>query len=157
MALTVDEQLLRGMARDAAIYALTRPVAIVMWIALLAAFVVSILNLTATDGARGLSGLLPVASVALMVYAVVMTVAGARRAVRAATPPGSTVWLRLDDTALHVGAGSRSSDISYSTFQSVRAGRHAVLFKLRDASAITAVPRALLTDDDIGTLRSRIG
>ena len=157
MALTIDERLLRGMARDAAIYALTRPVAILMWIALLAAFVVSIFNLAATGGARGLSGLLPVASVALMVYAVVMTVAGARRAVRAATPPGSTVWLRLDDSALHVGAGSRSSDISFSTFQSVRAGRHAVLFRLRGASAITAVPRALLSDEDIATLRSRIG
>lgn len=145
------------MARDAAIYALTRPVAIVMWIALLAAFVVSVLNLSATGGARGLSGLLPVASIALTVYAVVMTVVGARRAVRAATPPGSTVWLRLDDSVLHVGAGSRSSEISYDTFQSVRAGRHAVLFKLRGASAITAIPRALLSDDDIATLRARIG
>lgn len=157
MALPVDEKLLRGMARDAAIYALTRPAAIVMWVALVAAFVVSILNLTATGGAQGLSGLLPVASIALMVYAVVMTVAGARRAVRAANPPGSAVWIRLGDSSLHVGTGSRSSDIAYTTFQSVRAGRHAVLLRLRGASAVTAIPRALLSDDDIGTLRSRIG
>ncbi|MFP3344704.1 YcxB family protein, partial [Halomonas sp. SIMBA_159] len=78
-------------------------------------------------------------------------------AVRTASPPGTAVWLRLDDEALRVGAGGRSSDIPYSTFQSVRAGRHAVLVKLRGASAITAVPRALLTDDDIALLRSRIG
>lgn len=157
MTLTVDEPLLRHMARDAAIYALTRPSAIVMWIALAAALVLSILNLSATGGGQGLSGILPVASIALMIYAVVMTVVGARRAVRAATPPGTTVWVRVGETALHIRSGTRSSDIEYSDFQSVRAGTDAVILKLRGASAVTAVPRALLTDDDIATLRAKIG
>lgn len=157
MSITVDDRLLRGMARDAAIYALTRPAAIVMWLALTAALVISILNLSATGGGRGMSALLPVASIALMVYAVVMTVVGARRSVRSATPPGTAVWVRLGETALHIGAGSRSSDIGYRTFQSVRVGKDAVLLKLRGASAITAVPRALLTDDDITQLRAHIG
>ncbi len=35
-------------------------------------------------------------------------------------------------------------------------GKDAVLLKLRDASVATAIPRALLTDDDIATLRSKI-
>lgn len=157
MSITVDDRLLRGMARDAAIYALTRPAAIVMWLALTAALVISILNLSATGGGRGMSALLPVASIALMVYAVVMTVVGARRSVRSATPPGTVVWVRLGETALHIGAGTRSSDIDYRTFQSVRVGKDAVLLKLRGASAITAVPRALLTDDDITQLRAHIG
>ncbi|MFJ4016175.1 YcxB family protein [Microbacterium sp. NPDC090014] len=157
MTVTVDERLLRGMARDAAVYALTRPAAIVMWIALAAALALSILNLSATGGNPGLSDLLPVASIGLMVYAVVMTIVGARRAVHSATPPGTVVWVRLGDTALHIGAGHRSSDIDYSTFQSVRAGADAVLLKLRGASAITAIPRSLVTDDDLATLRARIG
>jgi hypothetical protein len=65
--------------------------------------------------------------------------------------------VRLGETALHIGAGTRSSDIDYRTFQSVRVGKDAVLLKLRGASAITAVPRALLTDDDITQLRAHIG
>ncbi|MCS3441808.1 YcxB family protein [Microbacterium phyllosphaerae] len=156
MSLTVDERLLRGMARDAAVYALTRPTAIIMWVALTAALALSILNQSAAGGSPGLSGLLPVASIALMVYAVVMTIVGARRAVRSATPPGTVVWVRLGETALHIGAGTRSSDIDYRTFQSMRAGRDAVLLKLRGASAITAIPRSLLTDADIAQLRARI-
>lgn len=156
MALTIDERLLRGMARDAAVYALTRPAAIVMWIALAAALALSILNLSAAGGSTGLAGLLPVASIALMVYAVVMTIVGARRAVRAATPPGTVVWVRLGESVLHIGAGTRSSDIEYGTFQSMRAGTDAVLLKLRGASAITAIPRALLSDADIARLRERI-
>ncbi|MEV7609532.1 YcxB family protein [Microbacterium sp. NPDC089320] len=157
MTVTVDERLLRGMARDAAVYALTRPAAIVMWIALVAALALSILNLSADRGDPGLSGLLPVASIGLMVYAVVMTIVGARRAVRSATPPGTLVWVRLGESALHIGAGSRSSDIDYSTFQSLRVGADAVLLKLTGTSAITAIPRTLLTDDDLATLRARIG
>lgn len=153
--LTVDEALLRRMARDAAIYALTRPWALVMWVALVGALVVSILNLGAGGG--GAEALLPVACVALMVYAVVTTVVGARRAVRAAMPPGTAVWVRLDETVLRVGAGQRTSEIPYDTFQSMRAGADAVLLKLRGAGAITTVPRALLTDADIALLRHRIG
>lgn len=155
--LTVDEQLLRGMARDAAIHSLTRPTAIVMWIALAAAFTISILNLSATGGGRGLTGVLPVAAIALMVYAVAMTVRTARRAVRSAMPPGTLVWVRLGETALHIGSGHRSSDIEYGSFRSVRAGRSAVLLTLRGFSALTAVPRTLLSDDDIALLRARIG
>ena len=157
MTLTVDERLLRGMARDAAIYALTRPGAIVMWVALVAALILSILNLTAPGDDQGLARLLPVASIALMVYAVVMTVVGARRAVRAATPPGTAVWVRFGENALQIGAGSRSSDLEYRTFQSVRVGKDAVLLRLRGASAITAIPRALVTDEEIAQLRARIG
>lgn len=153
--LTVDEPLLRRMARDASVYSLTRPSAIVMWVALVAAFTLSIL--TIEPGRGGLIALLPFACIALTIYAVVMTVVNARRAVRAATPPGTVVWVRLGDAALFLGAGERSSEIPYATFQSVRAGRDAVLLRLRGASAISTIPRTLLSDDDIARLHERIG
>jgi hypothetical protein len=160
-SLTIDEALLRRMARDAAIYALTRPWAIVMWAALTGALVLSILNLTALSAAGsadlGMTAWMPAISIALMVYAVVLTVVGARRAVRAAMPPGTVVWAVLGDEVLRIGAGHRTSEIRYETFQGLRAGADAVVLRLRGASAATAVPRALLTDEEIALLRSRIG
>lgn len=160
-SLTIDEPLLRRMAGDASIYSLTRPWAIVMWVALAGALVVSILNLNALNavGAEvpATAAWMPVITMGLAVYAVVLTVTAARRAVRTAMPPGSVVWVALDDAALQVGAGRRTSEIPYDTFQSIRAGRDAVILKLRGASAATAIPRALLTDDEVAELRAKVG
>ncbi|MFK3679901.1 YcxB family protein [Microbacterium sp. NPDC090218] len=159
-SLTVDEGLLRRMARDAAIYSLTRPLALAMWVALAGALALSILNLSAPVAAGGRapfgSGWMPLLIIGLGVYAVVMSVSTARRAVRTAMPVDSVVWAELEDGALKMGSGRRRSDIAYSTFQSMRVGRDAVLLKVRGASVATAIPRALLSDDDIATLRSRI-
>lgn len=157
MTLTIDEALLRRMARDAAIFSLTRPRAIVMWAVLAAALIISILSLNAATDRDGARAFLPVAALGLMAFAVIMTVSSARRAVRAAMPPGTTVWVRVGQDALRIGARDRTSTVAYSTFQSLRAGRHAVLFKIRGAAVITAVPRALLSDSDIAELRARIG
>lgn len=159
-SLTVDESLLRRMARDAAIYSLTRPLAIVMWVALAGALALSILNLN-TPVPPGQeppfgTGWMPPVVIALALYAVWLSVASARRAVRAAMPVESVVWVSLEDEVLKMGSGTRRSDIAYSTFQQVRVGKDAVLLKLRDASVATAIPRALLTDDDIAVLRSRV-
>lgn len=148
------------MARDAAIYSLTRPVAIVMWLALAGALVLSILNLSVPVGPDQeppfAGGWMPVIIVALGAYAVVMTVSTARRAVRAAMPIETVVWVELDDDGLRMGSGRRRSDIAYTTFQQVRVGKDAVLLKLRGSSVATAIPRALLSDDDVALLRSRI-
>lgn len=57
---------------------------------------------------------------------------------------------------MQVGSGDRRSTIAYRTFQGIRVGTDAVLLKLRDASVMTAIPRALLSDEDIATLRSKI-
>ncbi len=157
MTLQIDEGLLRRMARDAAIFSLTRPRAIVMWVVLAAVLVVSALGDRATDDPGGFRAFLPVAALGLMAFAVLMTVSGARQALRAAMPPGTTVWVRVGADALQIGAGDRTSTVRYSTFQNLRAGRHAVLFTIRGASVITAVPRALLSDADIAELRARIG
>lgn len=157
-SLTIDEGLLRRMARDAAIYSLTRPWAIVMWLALAAALITSILNLGAAGtSADVLTAWMPVAVVALGAYAVWLTVANARRAVRAAMPPEAVVWVALDEAVLRIGAARRTSEVPYAEFQSLRAGRDAVLLKVRGASVMTAVPRALLTDEDIAVLRTKIG
>lgn len=157
-SLTVTEPLLRRMARDAAIYSLTRPWAIVMWVALAAALVTSVLNLGAAGASADvLTAWMPVAVVALGAYAVWLTVANARRAVRAAMPPEAVVWVAVDETVLRIGSARRTSEVPYEEFQSLRAGRDAVLLKVRGASVMTAVPRALLTDEDIDALRAKIG
>lgn len=159
-SVTIDESLLRRMARDAAIYSLTRPFAIVMWVALAGALTLSILNQNAPLAPGQAepfgAGWMPPLILALAAYAVVMSVASARRAVRTAMPVETVVWVSLDDEVLKMGSGRRRSDIAYSTFQHMRVGRDAVLLKLRDASVATAIPRALLTDDDIAALRARI-
>ncbi|MFJ6531930.1 YcxB family protein [Microbacterium sp. NPDC091662] len=159
-SLTVDESLLRRMARDAAIYSLTRPAALVMWVALAAALVFSVLNLSVPvapgeDGPYG-AGWMPVIILALAGFAIVMSVSGARTAVRIAMPVETVVWVSLEDDRLQMGSGRRRSDIAYRTFQRMHVGKDAVLLKLRDTSVATAIPRALLTDDDIATLRSKI-
>lgn len=159
-SLTVDESLLRRMARDAAIYSLTRPLALVMWATLTTALVVSILNLNGrpatTPETADLTAWMPPAIIGLAIYAVVLSVSSARRAVRVAMPPETVVWVSLADESLQIGSGTRRSDIAYRTFTGMRVGSDAVLLKVRDASVATAVPRALLSDDDLAVLRSRI-
>ncbi|MFJ4224592.1 YcxB family protein [Microbacterium sp. NPDC089695] len=154
MTVTIDESLLRRMARDAAVYGLTRPGAIVMWIALAAGLVLSFITLgSGTADDSGSAGWLPLATIGLAAVAVFATVSGARRAVRAATPPGTVVWARLEPDTLQIGADRRVSQIRYREFQGIRVGRDAVILRIRDSSAITVVPRVLLTDDDIERLR----
>jgi hypothetical protein len=157
---TIDDPLLRRMARDAAIYSLTRPVAVVMWVALAGALVLGVLNLAdRTANGQEASPLIawtPAVVVVLAVYAIVLSVSSARRAVRAAMPVDAVVWVSIDDDQLRMGSDRRRSDIPYTTFQHVRVGRDAVLLKLRGSAVATAIPRVLLSDEDVATLRSRI-
>lgn len=156
-SMVVDDTLLRRIARDAAVYSLTRPWALVMWIVLAAALAVSILGLTtAGTSPDPLTSWMPIAVVALGGYAVWLTVASARRAVRAAMPAGSTVWVQPGESALRTGIARRVSEIPYSTFHGMRVGRDALLLKVRGASAVTAFPLALFSDEDLARLRSRI-
>jgi hypothetical protein len=156
-SLTIDESLLHRMAREASVYSLVRPAALVMWAALSAALVVSLVNVGSQGAdADALTAWLPPAVIALGAYAVWLTVANARRAVRAAMPPGSVVWANIGATGLQIGAARRTSEISFRTFQSVRVGRDTVLLKVRGAAVVTAVPRALFSDDDLATLRTSI-
>ena len=64
--------------------------------------------------------------------------------------------VELGERALLIGADKRRSEIPYDEFQSIRAGRDAVLLKVRGASVVTAVPRPLFTDEDLAKLRARI-
>lgn len=153
---TVDESLVRRVARDAAIYSLTRPVAIVMWVALAVALALNILTLMSPRNQDSLSAWMPVIIVAVAGYTVVMTVSTARRAVRVAMPPESVVWASLEADALILGSDRRRSALSYDTFQGMRVGSNAVLLKIRGAAVATAIPRALLTDADITALRAKL-
>ena len=158
LSLTVDDALSRRMARDAAVYSLTRPWAIVMWAALAIGLVVAVLNVsTAPPNPSPLVAWMPVAVLGLAAYAVWLSVATARRAVRAAMPSGTSVWVSVGENALRMGAGTRTSEMRFDTFEGMRAGRDAVLLKVRGASVATAIPRALIGDEDLARLRAAIG
>jgi hypothetical protein len=158
--MTVDPELLRGMTGDATIYSLTRPLALVAYTALLAAFVLNTIVLSIVGGVdedqtTTLTWTL-VAIAAFAVASIVFTRAQVRRAITTAMPSGSSVAVSLGDETIKLFAKNGVSDMAYSTFRAVRVGRHAAILQLRGASIVTAVPRALLSDADIALLKSKI-
>ncbi len=148
------------MVTDATLYAVTRPLAVIAYAALLAALIVNIIVLTTVSSpdAERASTLAwtPVAIAALIVASIMFTRASVRRAITAAMPSGSQVRVRVNEQSLQLVAKRGVSDMPYATFKAMRVGRHAALLQLRGESAITAVPRALLSDADIAMLRSKI-
>lgn len=159
-SLTVDESLVRRMARDAAIYSLTRPIAIGMWVVLSASLILGVITLLGTV-ARGAEvslaqSWMPPLALFLMIYTVVLTVSSARRAVRAKTPPGSRTWVAVTDDAVQFGGKRGASTLRFDALRGVRVGRDAVILRLREVSVATALPRALFTDADIERLRAQV-
>lgn len=158
--MAVDPELLRGMTLDATIYSLTRPLALIAYAALLAAFVLNAIVLSIVSGVdeeqtTTLTWTL-VAIAAFAVASIVFTRAQVRRAIMTAMPSGSTVGVSLGDKTIKLFAKNGVSDMAYSTFRAVRIGRHAAILQLRGASIVTALPRALLSDADIAQLKSKI-
>lgn len=155
----IDAELLRGLTRDATIYTLTRPLAIIAYTALVAAFIVNaiVLSIGGMDEEQttNLTWTL-VAIAALIVASIMFTRASVKRAITTAMPAGTKVGVQLSDDTIKVMSKRGVSDMSYSTFRSVRVGTHAVVLQLRGDSVVTAVPRALLSDTDIAQLKSRI-
>lgn len=148
------------MVMDATLYAVTRPLAVIAYTALLAAFIMNIIVLTMVSGAdderASTLAWTPVAIAALIIASIMFTRASVRRAITTAIPSGSQVRVRVNEKNIQLVAKRGVSDMPYSTFKAMRVGRHAVLLQLRGESAITAVPRALLSDADIALLRSKI-
>ncbi|WP_300265835.1 YcxB family protein [Microbacterium sp.] len=159
-SIQVDAELHRGMVGDAVLYALTRPLAVIAYTALLAALIVNIVVLTITGGAGGARAVtlswMPVAIVALMVASIMFTRASVRRAITTAMPSGTTVSVQVKEKSIQLIAERGVSDMPYTTFTAVRVGKNAALLRLRGESVVTAVPRALLSDEDIALIRSRI-
>lgn len=156
----VDPELLRGMTLDATIYSLTRPLALIAYTALLAAFVLNAIVLSVVGGVdkeqtTTLTWTL-VAIAAFAVASIVFTRAQVRRAIMTAMPSGSTVGVSLGDKTIKLFAKNGVSDMAYSNFRAVRVGRHAAILQLRGASIVTAIPRALLSDADITQLKAKI-
>lgn len=156
----VDPELLRGMTGDATIYSLTRPLALIAYTALLAAFVLNAIVLSMVSGVdeeqtTTLTWTL-VAIAAFAVASIVFTRAQVRRAITTAMPSGSSVGVSLGDETIKLFAKNGVSDMAYATFRAVRVGRHAAILQLRGASVVTAVPRALLSDADIALLKQKI-
>lgn len=148
------------MVADATLYAVTRPLAVIAYTALLAAFIVNIIVLSVVDDAGGerasTLAWTPLAIAALIVASVMFTRASVRRAITTAMPTGTQVRVQLSEEGIQLIAKRGVSNMAYSTFKAMRAGRHAVLLQLRGGSVVTAIPRVLLSDADIALLRSKI-
>lgn len=148
------------MTWDATIYTLTRPLAVIAYTALIAAFVVNAVVLGMIGGAdEEQSATLTwtlVAIAALIVASIVFTRASARRAITTAMPSGSSVRAEVGEQAIELFSKRGVSRMPYATFRGVRVGRHAVILLLRGASIVTTVPRAALSDADITQLKSKI-
>lgn len=159
-SILVDAELHRGMVTDATLYAVTRPLAIIAYTALLATFIINIVVLSIVGDAGGerasTLAWTPVAIVALVVASIMFTRASVRRAITTAMPTGTQVRVHLGEESIRLIAKRGVSDMPYSTFRAMRVGRHAALLRLRGGSVVTAIPRALLSDADIALLRSKI-
>lgn len=160
-SMRVDAALVQGMTRDAVVYTLTRPLALVAYAALGSAVVLTAIALSTALRAQpdqvGRFTLTLILLVAVIAGSVLLSRSSTRRALLAAMPPGSIVSVALGDDSIRVESAQGLSDVRYSTFRSVRVGRDAVLLRLRGASALTALPRPLISDEDIALLRSKIG
>lgn len=145
---------------DATLYTVTRPLAVVAYTALLAAFIVNIIVLTIVGGAdderTSTLAWTPVAIAALIVASIMFTRASVRRAITTAMPLKSQVRVELSDEGIQLMSKRGLSRMPYSTFKAMRVGRHTVLLQLRGESALTAIPRALLNDADVALVRSKI-
>lgn len=159
-SVVVDAELLRGVTRDATLFTLTRPLAIVAYTALVAAFIVNaaVLGMIAPDDdeRRTSAALTLVAIAALIVASLVFTRASNRRAISTAMPSGTTVRAEVREKSIVVASKRGISDMPFTTFRTVRVGRHAVLLLLRGTSVVTAVPRILLSDAEIAQVKSKI-
>ena len=159
-SIIVDADLQRGMVADATLYAVTRPLAVIAYTALLAAFIVniSVLSIVGDAGGERATTLawMPVAILALIVASVLFTRASVRRAITTAMPTGTRVRLQVGEESIRLVATHGVSNMRYSTFTAMRVGRYATLLRLRGGSVITAIPRVLLSDADIALLRSKI-
>lgn len=158
--MVIDAELLRGVTRDATLFTLTRPLAIVAYPALIAAFIVNAAVLgmisPADDERRTSVALTLVAIAALIVASIIFTRASSRRAISTAMPSGTSVRAEVREKSIVVASTRGVSDMPFTTFRTVRVGRHAVLLLLRGTSVVTAVPRVLLSDADVAQLKSKI-
>lgn len=148
------------MTRDATIFTLTRPLAIIAYTALVAAFIVNAAVLAmispADEEQRTSLTLTLVAIAALVVASIIFTRASTRRAISTVMPSGTVVRAEVREKSIVVASKRGVSDMPFATFRTVRVGRHAVLLLLSGASVVTAVPRTLLSDADLTQLKSKI-
>lgn len=156
----ISESMLSAMARDTATYALTRPTAVVAWVVLSLALITTVGSLITVSAAgsevAGDLAWMPPLILFMMVMFVVMTVTLIKRALRATMPAGSTVSARIGNEHVYVTSTQGRSAVPFTTFRSIRVGRSAVLMQLRGVSVATALPRELISDEDLARLRAAI-
>ncbi len=158
--MTVDAELLRNVSAETTLYTLTRPLAVIAYTALLAAailngIVLSIIGGSDEERARTLTWTL-LAIIALIIASMFFTRASVRRAISTAMPSGTRISVVVGEDALRLASKRGVSEMPYSTFAGIRVGRHAAVLRLSGQSVVTAIPRVLLSDADIATLRAKI-
>ncbi|WP_460799287.1 YcxB family protein [Microbacterium sp. GXF0217] len=157
----VDRDLLTRMSRDATIFLLTRPLSIFVWVLLGVGLVWSLIPfitaLTAAPSQAGRLVVMPALFAGLMVLYVLFTAASVRRSLTSAMPEGTSVSVRVGANELRVESARGTSRIPFTGFRRMKAGRDAVMLQLRSSSAMTALPRAVVSDADIEHLREKIG
>ena len=156
----IDAELQRHLRFDTLLFTLTRPVALIGYLALIAAaiFLASALPTISAQGRSNATLLqwLLFAIIALLVASIWFTRASIRRAIETAMPRGSFVRAEVQPHSLIIASKRGVSRARYAEVRSVHARRYSVLIRMHQASAVLTVPRAALSDDDLATLRQRI-
>ncbi|MGO2050875.1 MAG: YcxB family protein [Microbacterium sp.] len=159
-SVVVDAELLRGMSWDALIYTLTRPLAIIAYTALVAAFIMNAIVLgivSGIDDERSSTLTLTLLGIAALIAAsIIFTRVSVKRAISTAMPTGAAVRVEVGPSSVKLMSKRGVSDMAYSTFRSVRVGKNAAILQLRGTSVVTTIPRALLSDADIAALKAKI-
>ncbi|HWV48969.1 MAG TPA: hypothetical protein VN035_05880 [Microbacterium sp.] len=157
----VDRDLLTRMSRDATVFLLTRPLSIVVWVLLGTGLVWTLIPfitaLTAAPSQAGRLVVMPALFAGLVVLYILFSAVSVRRSLTATMPEGTSVSVRVGENELRVESARGTSRIAFSGFRSMKAGRDAVMLQLREGSAMTALPRAVVSDADIERLRAQIG
>ncbi|WP_144795625.1 hypothetical protein [Microbacterium paludicola] len=157
---TVDAEMIRLVSWDVLMYTLTRPLAVIAYTTLVAAFAVNVVVLTligtADEERSSTLTITMLAIAALAVASVVFTRASVRRAISTAMPSGTSMRAEVGEKSVKLVSTRGVSDMAYSTFRSVRVGKHAAVLQLVGSSAVTAIPRALLSDADVAVLKAKI-
>lgn len=157
----VDRDLLTRMSRDATIFLLTRPLSIVVWVLLGAGLLWTLVPfgsaLAAAPSQAGRLVVMPALFAGIMILYVILTMTSVRRSLSATMPEGTSVSVTVGEKELRVESARGTSRVAFSTFRRMKAGPAAVMLQLRDSSAMTALPRAVVSDADIARMRAKIG
>lgn len=148
----VDEALLKRTVADTIRYTLTRPTMIVVWV--LVAFSLTAFAVVASlDGSRfGELWWLGLVLIVLTASLVALTVLPIRRALRLGMPVGSELSASVAEGVLRMDAAQGRSEIRLDALKRARLAGETVIVQLKGTPTASAVPRRLLSDEELADL-----